>query len=84
MTASTPIDLDGRNRISLNGFDLKSRTYLAREEAGGTIVLEPAVVMSAAEAAYLKNPQVREVVERGLDTPTEDLHPRKLRNRRAR
>jgi hypothetical protein len=39
------------------------------------------VVMSAAEAAYLKNPQVREAVERALDTPTDDLRPRQRRNR---
>lgn len=84
MTTRTAIELDGRNRLSLNGFDLKSRTFFVREEAGGVFVLEPAVVMSAAEAAYLQNTEVREQVERALDTPDEEFQPRPRRNRQSR
>lgn len=83
MTTRTAIELDGRNRLSLNGFDLKSRTFFVREEAGGVFVLEPAVVLSAAEAAYLQNTEVREQVEIALATSDEEFQPRRRRNRKS-
>lgn len=78
------VELDGRNRISLNGLDLRSKTYFVRADPEGTIVLEPAVVMSMAEAAYLRHPEVQAVVEEGLNNPQEHRPRTKRRERTAR
>lgn len=48
------IRTDSRGRVTLAGHP--DSTYLLREEPGGVLVLEPAVVMSAAQASYLALP----------------------------
>ncbi|CAG6955960.1 hypothetical protein PICSAR14_01031 [Mycobacterium avium subsp. paratuberculosis] len=52
---SEMIRTDSRGRVTLAGHP--DSAYLLREEPGGVLVLEPAVVMSAAQASYLRNGQ---------------------------
>lgn len=51
---STLIELDERRRASLGGIGRRSR-YLVREEPDGTLIFEPAVVLTEAEQRYLDN-----------------------------
>ncbi len=47
-------ELDGRNRFSLNGLrGALSRRYLITEHGDGTIVLEPATIVTAFEPRIL-------------------------------
>ncbi len=48
------IRTDSRGRVTLVGHP--DSAYLLHEEPGGILVLEPAVVMSAAQASYLALP----------------------------
>lgn len=48
------IELDERRRVSLGKIGRHSR-YLVREEPDGTLVFEPAVVLTETERAYLAN-----------------------------
>lgn len=48
------IRTDSRGRVTLVGHP--DSTYLLREEPDGVLVLEPAIVMSAAQASYLALP----------------------------
>ncbi len=71
------IELDDRRRLSLAKLGRHSR-YLAREEPDGTLVFEPAIVMSELEARFLAN---KELVAR-IDEARQ--HPERLRRRRPR
>lgn len=53
----TIVDLDSRKRAVLP-MGHPSGRYLAHLEPGGTIVLEPAVVMTELEAAIQRNPDI--------------------------
>jgi prophage tail gpP-like protein len=48
------IELDERRRASLGKIGRHSR-YLVREEPDGTLIFEPAVVLTEAEQRYLTN-----------------------------
>lgn len=48
------IRTDSRGRVTLAGHP--DSTYLLHEEPGGVLVLQPAVIMSAAQASYLALP----------------------------
>lgn len=62
-------ELDSRNRISLNGLrSTLSRRYLMTEHDDGTIVLEPATILTAFERAYLDS-EARNIVEHARATP---------------
>jgi hypothetical protein len=58
----TLIELDSRSRASLKSLATHQR-YLAEVEPDGTIVLTPAVVMSAAEARLMARTDILEMVE---------------------
>ena len=62
------IEVDGRHRISLGPLARHSR-YLAAVEADGTIVLTPAVVMPAAQAALLAAGDTSAAVDAFLGDP---------------
>jgi prophage tail gpP-like protein len=64
----TLLELDDRKRASLARIARHSR-YLATVEEDGTVVLTPAVVMSAAEAAYLANPTLASSIENARQHP---------------
>lgn len=49
------VELDGRRRASLGKIGRHDR-YLVYEQGDGVLVFEPAVLLTAAEAALLANP----------------------------
>jgi hypothetical protein len=62
------IRTDSRGRATLVGH--QDSAYLLREEPDGVLVLEPAVVMSAAQASYLALPNAdRTRIEEFLSNP---------------
>ena len=71
------IELDERRRISLGKLGHHSR-YLAREQEDGTIVLEPAVVLTEAEARFLANSDLVAQIEHNREHP-ERTSPRPRR-----
>ena len=66
----TLVELDERRRLSLGKVGRpEHRRYLAHEEANGTIILVPAVVMPESEARLLANHELVEQIEHTLDDP---------------
>ncbi|GAA0724296.1 hypothetical protein Drose_37600 [Dactylosporangium roseum] len=64
------IELDDRRRVSLGKVGRpEHRRYLVHEEADGTLVLHPAVVMTEAEARLMSNPELVEQVEKTITDP---------------
>lgn len=77
MTEPVLIELDDRRRASLGKLGRHNR-YLAREEVDGSLILEPAVVLSEMEARFLAN---RDLVARIEDSRA---HPERRRPRRRK
>lgn len=64
------IELDDRRRASFGRIGrAEHRRYLAHEEADGTIVLVPAVVMPESEARLLANSELLAQIERTVADP---------------
>lgn len=63
MTTHTLVQVDARKRVSLGALAHHDQ-YLAREEADGTIIFEPAVVLTAAERAFLSDPALVAALEK--------------------
>ena len=58
------IELDGRRRAALGRLGNPDHNlYLVDEEPDGTLIFTPAVVMSAHEAALLRNPELVAQIE---------------------
>jgi hypothetical protein len=74
------LELDSRRRISLGSLATHDR-YLVEVEEDGTIVLTPAVVMSAAEARLHAATETSERIDKFLDDP--EIGSRRNRPRRA-
>lgn len=67
----TLVELDERRRASLGKVGkAEHRRYLAHEEADGTIILVPAVVMSESQAQLLAAPEVVAQIEQTLADPS--------------
>lgn len=79
---STLVQKDSRNRIALGSL-LKADQYLARAGQDGTIVLEPAVVMSEAELRFLSTPHIVEAVDHSLAHPEESVARPQRRGRKS-
>jgi hypothetical protein len=62
------LEVDSRKRISLGSLAQHDR-YLADVEEDGTIVLTPAVVMSAAQARLLAATETSRQIDEFLDRP---------------
>ena len=60
MGASRLVTADPRGRVTVGQAD---RPYLVHEEPDGTVVLEPAVVMSELERRFLENAALRASIE---------------------
>jgi hypothetical protein len=71
------VEVDSRRRLSLGRVGRHDR-YLVREEADGTIVLEPAVVFTEAEARVLSAPELLARIEDNR------AHPERRQVRRRR
>lgn len=64
------ITVDDRRRTSLAKVGRKSdRRYLVEEFDDGTLVLTPAVTLSAVEVAVLRDPSLRAIVDRDRERP---------------
>jgi hypothetical protein len=59
---SNLVELDERRRVSLGKIGRHSR-YLVREEPDGTLIFEPAVVLTEAEQRYLDNEKLAAQIE---------------------
>lgn len=60
MGASRLVTADPRGRVTVGQAD---RPYLVHEEPDGTVVLEPAVVMSVLERRFLENAALQASIE---------------------
>jgi hypothetical protein len=75
--STTEVELDGRRRTSLAKVGRKQdRKYLAETKPDGTIILTPAVTISALELAALRDPVLRDRIERSAS-----LDPRRFKRR---
>ncbi len=68
------VELDSRRRITLGRLgNPEHERYLVHEESDGTLVLTPAVVMPAHEAALLRHPELVEQIKADLADPSATL-----------
>ena len=79
---STVIELDDRRRLSLGKIGRHSR-YVVTEQPDGTIVMEPAVVVTKAEAQLLAMPELIDRIENSQTRP-EQYRPRASRAERLK
>jgi hypothetical protein len=56
------VELDERRRVSLGKIGRHSR-YLVREEPDGTLIFEPAVVLTESERKYMANQALQAQIE---------------------
>lgn len=63
---TTLVEVDTRRRVTLGRAATHDR-YIVREEAHGVLVLEPAVVISAAQAALNAHPEVAAAIVDSID-----------------
>lgn len=61
-TTDVLIETDSRGRTNLSKFSKNDR-FLARQEVDGTIILEPARIVSAAEDRLRRNPETIRMME---------------------
>lgn len=73
-TEATLIELDSRRRTALGKVGRHSR-YLVRETPTGTLIFEPAVVLTELEAALLARPDILAEVAASRADP-QDRRPR--------
>ena len=62
------VETDARSRVVLPGHP--SERFLVHENEDGSLLLQPAVVVTAAQAEYDSNPQLRELLSRAEASPT--------------
>lgn len=60
----TYVTTDDRSRVVLPGHP--NETFLLRENADGSLLLEPASIVSEAQAVYDRDPALRELLERAM------------------
>jgi hypothetical protein len=70
------LQCDSRGRLVLSG--RANEMFLVRENSDGSILLQPATVVSAAQAEYDGDPSLRELLEHAAasDTVSRDRRPR--------
>lgn len=71
------VETDGRSRVVLPG--RQNERFLVTENADGSLLLEPAVVVSKAQYEYDTSPELQELLHRAAASPT----VRRPRTRRA-
>ncbi len=78
-TSAIMVELDEQRQLSLDKIGRHSR-YLVREERDGTLVFEPAIVLTEFEARVFANEEIMSAL-RGSDNET-DRGQRRPRTRR--
>lgn len=73
----TLVQVDSRKRVSLGDLAHHDQ-YLVREEADGTIIFEPAIVLTATEQAFQSDAKLRETLEY-VNAHSEEREPRRTR-----
>jgi len=64
----TIVSTDARSRLVLPGHP--NQMFLLRENPDGSLLLEPASVVSEAQEQYDADPELRALLERALASPT--------------
>jgi len=72
------VETDSRSRVVLPGHP--SERFLVHENSDGSILLQPARVVTEAQAEYDANPELRDLLARATQAPT----VRRTRERRTR
>ena len=62
------VTTDDRSRVVLPGHP--NATFLLRENADGSLLLEPASVVSEAQAVYDRDPALRDLLDRAVASAT--------------
>lgn len=70
----TLIETDARGRVTLSGH--KSQRFLARENADGSILLQPARVITEAQLEYNESPELQPLLSEAAASPTVSRPPR--------
>ena len=68
MSEPAVIETDDRSRAVLPGHP--NQRYLMRENEDGSILLQPARVVTEAQQEYDTNPELRDVLARAVASPT--------------
>ncbi len=63
------IETDGRSRVVLPGSRIHQR-YLVQEHEDGSLLLQPARVVSEAQHEYDTNPELQALLSRAMKSPT--------------
>lgn len=71
------IETDDRSRVVLPGHP--NQKYEVRENADGSLLLQPASVVTDAQREYDRDPELRELLSRATESPT----VRRARTRRT-
>jgi hypothetical protein len=71
------VETDSRSRVVLPGHS--NERFLLRENADGSLLLEPARVVTEAQLEYDNDPELRELLSRASRSPT----VRRTRTRRT-
>ncbi len=78
------VELDSRRRAALGRLGNPEHTlYLVDEEADGTLIFTPAVVIPAHEAALLRHPELLAQIETDQSDPSRAVRSRARRPRGA-
>jgi hypothetical protein len=71
----TLIETDSRSRVVIPGHP--NERFLVQENSDGSLLLQPARVVSYAQAEYDHDPELRRLLERAAASPT--VHRRRQR-----
>jgi hypothetical protein len=66
--ASELIETDGRSRAVIPGHP--NQRFVVQENADGSLLLQPAVVVTEAQREYDTSPELRELLARATSSPT--------------
>lgn len=65
---TTVVETDGRSRVVLPGH--ANQRFIVQEHEDGSILLQPAVVVTEAQLEYDTNPELRDLLARAVKSPT--------------
>lgn len=74
---TTVVETDGRSRVVLPGHP--NKRFVIRENADGSLLLQPARVVTDAQLEYDSDPELRDLLSRATASPT----VRRTRERRT-
>lgn len=74
---TTWVETDSRSRVVLPGHS--NQQFVMRENADGSLLLQPARVVTEAQAEYDNDPELRDLLARAAQAPT----VRRARTRRT-